>query len=76
MSTVTKMSITLDNTLVQELNSVAKELNEKKSHLIEEPLHYCFDVLDTRLAEKRLDALATGEVSAVKADDVWKELGL
>jgi predicted DNA-binding protein len=73
---VTKMSITLDNEVVMELNAIAKELNEKKSHLIENALMIYFDMLDEKLADKRLSELESGAVKAIPAQDVWKELGL
>lgn len=73
---VTKMSITLDNEVAMELSAIAKELNEKKSHLIENALMIYFDMLDEKLADKRLRELETGAVSAISAQDVWKELGL
>ncbi len=73
---VTKMSITLDNEVAMELNAIAKELNEKKSHLIENALMIYFDMLDEKLADKRLRELETGAVKAISAQDVWKELGL
>lgn len=73
---VTKMSITLDNEVMMELNAIAKELNEKKSHLIENALMIYFDMLDEKLADKRLHELESGTVKAIPAKDVWKELGL
>lgn len=73
---VTKMSITLDNEVMMELNAIAKELNEKKSHLIENALMIYFDMLDEKLADKRLRELESGAVKAISAEDVWKELGL
>jgi RHH-type transcriptional regulator, rel operon repressor / antitoxin RelB len=73
---VTKMSITLDNEVMMELNAIAKELNEKKSHLIENALMIYFDMLDEKLADKRLRELESGVVKAISAQDVWKELGL
>lgn len=73
---VTKMSITLDNEVAMELNAIAKELNEKKSHLIENALMIYFDMLDEKLADKRLRELESGAVKVIPAEDVWKELGL
>ncbi|MBN2894372.1 MAG: CopG family transcriptional regulator [Campylobacterales bacterium] len=70
------MSITLDNEVVKELNAIAEELNEKKSHLIENALMLYFDMLDEKLADKRLRELESGAVKAVPAEEVWKELGL
>lgn len=73
---VTKMSITLDNEVALELSAIAKELNEKKSHLIENALMIYFDMLDEKLSDKRLRELESGAVKAIAAEDVWKELGL
>lgn len=73
---VTKMSITLDNAVASELEAIAKELNEKKSHLIENALMIYFDMLDEKLADKRLKELETGKTKTIPAEDVWKELGL
>ncbi len=73
---VTKMSITLDNEIANELNAIALELNEKKSHLIENALMLYFDMLDEKLSDKRLRELQTGEVKIIPAEEVWKELGL
>ena len=73
---VTKMSITLDNNVADELNSLAKELNEKKSHLIENALMLYFDMLDEKLSDKRLREMQSGEVKTIPAEEVWKELGL
>lgn len=73
---VTKMSITLDNNVAHELNAIAQELNEKKSHLIENALMLYFDMLDEKLADKRLKEAETGSVKSLSAEEVWKELGL
>ena len=76
MATVSKMSVTLTPGVADELTHLATELNEKKSHIIEEALSYYFDVLDTRLAEKRLQEIENGDVKTVNGDDVFKALGL
>jgi len=73
---VTKMSITLNNAVADELSVVANELNEKKSHLIEKALMFYFDALDETLADKRLKDLEAGKIHTIPAEDVWKELGL
>jgi predicted transcriptional regulator len=73
---VTKMSITLDNDVAHELNAIARELNEKKSHLIENALMLYFDMLDEKLADKRLKEAETGAVKPLSAEEVWKELGI
>ena len=73
---VTKMSITLDNSVADELNAIAKELNEKKSHLIENALMLYFDMLDEKLSDKRLREVDEGSATPISAEEVCKELGL
>ncbi len=71
-----KMSITLDKEIVKELNSVAAELGQKKSHIIQKALTYYFDKLDEQIADKRLDALDKGHIQSVPSDEVYRQLGL
>ena len=46
-------NITLDEEISQELETLAKELGEKKSNIIEKALTVYFDLLDLKLAKKR-----------------------
>jgi predicted DNA-binding protein len=69
-------NITLDEDVSDELEIMAKELGEKKSHLIEKALSVYFDLLDLKLAKRRLKDLAKGRDTIVDADKVWKSLGL
>lgn len=72
----TKMSITLDNEVVRELNSIAGELGEKKSRIIQKALTYYFDHLDEKIADKRLGELEKGNTSTISAEEAYKQLGL
>ncbi len=71
-----RSTFTLSDFLVDELDSVSKELNEKKSHIVEKALSMYFDYLDEKLADKRLDDLKSGKEEAIDAKAVFKELGL
>ena len=71
-----RSTFTLSDFLVDELDSVSKELNEKKSHIVEKALSMYFDYLDEKLADKRLDDLKSGKEKAIDAKEVFKELGL
>ena len=71
-----RLNITLSNPIIEELNTFVDELGAKKSHLIEEALTYYFDMLDEKLASKRLKELEEGKVQTIPADKVWAELGL
>jgi predicted DNA-binding protein len=59
-----------------ELETIARELGEKKSFIIEKALTVYFDLLDLRLAKKRLRDLEKGKDKLVDAEKVWKELGI
>ena len=71
-----RKSITLDEEIADELNKVAKELNEKKSHIIEKALIYYFDFIDLQLSKKRLAEYEKGNDKLIDAEKVWKELGI
>jgi len=70
------MNITLPSAISEALDTVAKELHSKKSHIIAEALELYFDELDLAIAEKRLEELEAGEAEIVPAEEVWKELGI
>ncbi len=69
-------NITLDQDVSKELETVAKELQEKKSAIIEKALEVYFDLLDLDLAKRRLSDLEKGRDSLLDAEDVWKKLGI
>jgi len=69
-------NITIDAEVSQELESLAKELGEKKSSLIEKALSVYFDLLDLKVARKRLKELEKRKAKLIDADDVWKDLGI
>jgi len=69
-------NITIDAEVSEELESLAKELGEKKSSLIEKALEVYFDLLDLKVARKRLKELEKGKAKLINAEDVWKDLGI
>ena len=69
-------NITIDAEVSQELESLAKELGEKKSTLIEKALEVYFDLLDLKVARKRLKELEKGKARLIDSDEVWKDLGI
>ncbi len=69
-------NITLDEEISKELETVAKELGEKKSSIIEKALTVFFDLLDLKLAQKRLKSLEEGQDRIIDAQEVWKELDI
>ncbi len=69
-------NITLDADVSRELETMAVELGEKKSDIIEKALAVYFDFLDLMPAEKRLKDYEAGRDKLVDAEDVWKNLGI
>ena len=72
----TRHNITLDEDISRELEVLAEELGEKKSNIIGKALTAYFDLLDLKIARKRLKELKNGKSRIIDAEDVWKELNL
>jgi predicted DNA-binding protein len=72
----TRHNITLDRDISRELESVASELGEKKSTIIEKALTAYFDLLDLELVHKRVKAVEEGRDRIMDAEEVWEKLGL
>ena len=71
-----RYNITMDKDVSDELETIARELGEKKSRIIEKALTVYFDLLDLKLAQKRLKDLDEGRDRIRKAENVWKELDI
>ena len=69
-------NITLDEEISTELETAAKELGEKKSYIIEKALAVYFDLLDLKLAKKRMKDLEKGRDKILDAEKVWKSLDI
>lgn len=71
-----RSTFTISDFIIDELNTVSSELHEKKSHIVEKALSMYFDYIDEKIADKRLEALESGEEKLIPADEVFKELGI
>lgn len=71
-----RSTFTVSDFIIDELNSVSKELNEKKSHIVEKALSMYFDAIDEKLSDQRLKNLENKKEKLIPADEVFKELGL
>ncbi len=71
-----RSTFTLSDFVIDELNDVSTELNEKKSHIVEKALNMYFDYIDEKIADKRLDDIKSGKEKVIPADEVFKELGI
>jgi len=68
-----RSTFTVSDYIIDELNSVSKELDEKKSHIVEKALSMYFDYIDEKIADKRLDELKSGKEKLIPAEEVFKE---
>jgi len=70
-----RINITLPKTLEEELTSVSKELNVKKSHIIVRALNLYFDELDTLIADKRYKKYKEEKSKTTPLSDLEKVIG-
>lgn len=71
-----RSTFTVSDFIIDELESVSKELNEKKSHIVEKALCMYFDAIDEKLSDQRLKNLEDKKEKMIPASEVFKELGL
>lgn len=71
-----RSTFTVSDFIIDELNSVSLELNEKKSHIVEKALTMYFDIIDEKLSDARLKNLENKQETIIPASEVFKELGL
>jgi len=71
-----KVTFTLPQNIINELSQFAKELGEKKSHIVTHALNQYFDILDLQLAYKRANEIKNNEVKTISFDDIKKEINL
>ncbi len=71
-----RSTFTISDYIIDELNEVSTELNEKKSHIVEDALTMYFDYLDAKIADKRIDDIKSGKEKVIPAEEVFRELGL
>ncbi len=68
-----KMTITLEETLIDELGSFARESGKKKAQVIREALQ---DYFDMQAVTKSVQEYKMGTLQTISHDDVRKSLGL
>jgi len=71
-----RSTFTVSDFIIDELNSVSQELNEKKSHIVEKALSMYFDAIDEKLSDQRLKNHEDKKEKLIPAEEVFKELGL
>ncbi len=68
-----KMTITLEDTLIEELNTIASETGKKKTQVVREALQ---DYFDTLAVTKTVQEYKMGTMKTVSHKDVRASLGL
>jgi len=68
-----KITITLEESLIEELGSIAVETGKKKTQVVREALQ---DYFDTMAVTKSVQDYKMGTLKTVTHDDVRKSLGL
>jgi len=71
-----KTTFTLDEQIVNELETFAHGLSKKKSHIIETALTLYFDMMDVKLAKKILQDIKDNKEELFTEEEALKELGL
>ena len=70
------INLRIDESLLEELDVYAKELDRTRTYLIEKALSNYFDTLDEMISDKRIDDIKTGKSEMFTLQDVAIQLGL
>ena len=70
------INIRMDESLLSNLDSYAKELDRTRTYLIEKAVSAYFDTLDEIISDKRIDEIKTGKTEVYSLEEVAQKLGL
>jgi len=70
------INIRLDEALLFDLDSYAKELDRTRTYIIEKAVSSYFDTLDEIISDKRIDEVKKGNVEVFSLEQVANQLGL
>ncbi len=70
------INIRMDESLLNELDNYAKELDRTRTYLIEKAVSSYFDTLDEMISDKRIDEIKAGKSEVYTLEEVAKRLGL
>jgi len=70
------INIRLDESLLNNLDSYAKEIDRTRTYIIEKAVGAYFDTLDETISDKRIDEVKKGNAEVFTLDQVAKSLGL
>ena len=69
-------NLRIDESLLEELDVYAKELDRTRTYLIEKAVSNYFDTLDEMISDKRIDDIKAGKSEMFTLEDVAIQLGL
>ena len=70
------INLRIDESLLEELDVYAKELDRTRTYLIEKAVSNYFDTLDEMISDKRIDEIKAGKSEMLTLQDVAIQLGL
>ncbi len=70
------INLRIEESLLEELDIYAKELDRTRTYLIEKAVSNYFDTLDEMISDKRIDDIKAGKSEMLSLEDVAKQLGL
>ncbi|HKM19214.1 MAG TPA: ribbon-helix-helix protein, CopG family [Aliarcobacter sp.] len=70
------INLRIEESLLEELDNYAKELDRTRTYLIEKAVSNYFDTLDEMISDKRIDDIKTGKSELLSLEDVAIQLGL
>ena len=70
------INLRIDESLLEELDVYAKELDRTRTYLIEKAVSNYFDTLDEMISDKRIDDIKAGKSEMLTLEDVAVQLGL
>lgn len=70
------INIRLEESLLNELDNYAQELDRSRTYLIEKAVTTYFDTLDEIISDKRIDEVKKGSVEVFSLKQVAAQLGL
>ena len=70
------INIRMDESLLSNLDSYAKELDRTRTYLIEKAVDTYFDTLDEMISDKRIDEIKAGKTEVYSLEEVAQKLGL
>ena len=70
------INIRMDESLLSDLDTYARELERSRTYLIEKAVSTYFDTLDEMISDKRIDEIKSGEMEVYSLEEVAQKLGL